>query len=485
MMYDRYGGAENGVVTFAGSITPGSRSVTWWFDYGQVGQTKVFRQPAQPQKYVSDPVVAQTSSIVPFRGYWYQAVADDGGKPEYGNKVLFDAGNLTDPSGFSPAGPYNLFITCPTACSSPGLPVTPLTRFAAGELDIGGWNPQTYAFGGLIKNLVFFSQNGGGLPAEGNYLVAGSLSLGGVQFRAGLAGPSSNSPPPTFTLGGGADYGPPIQPGVALHFEPVLGGTLGGKNMWIACYQSLAPNGCAPPDHPDKSAAGVVAEGLSGAALATSAAPPVAAAFAVFGLIAGAISLDPPDRHFKHVARPLRVGPSHVSAGNGISARAARALTTVSTAFARSGADGYAFITAFQRYQGAADARNAVAVVTQLTAAIRYGHMFASDCRALTTMLDRLRGVLVSSPLGRDKLSVAVLNQALRSAHQHGLPAALTRQLERIGVPGSELNAYRAKIPTHAPSSERTALGTILSSQFRDQLRAYATGLNRYLNALP
>ena len=157
-----------------------------------------------------------------------------------------------------------------------------------------------------------------------------------------------------YQLAGTVDYGPAIQATVAPHFEPILGGAVGPGNQWLACAESLT--GCAPPENPAKQLAGEAGL-VAGVVALKPGPPPVTLALGVFGVAMGIISLDPPDRHFKKVAGPLRVLRHNVLPGRGLSRRAARALSIVENEFATAGAVGDAYITAWQRYQGAIDAK--------------------------------------------------------------------------------------------------------------------------------
>ena len=154
LQFDRYGSAENGDVTFAGSVTPAGRPASWWFDYGTVGQPGSTAQPETcllilffcrpgPQPFVANPMESSTTNIDPYHLYWYQAVAADGGSPVYGTKEYFIPGNKSNPDGFTPEGKYQLTIDCETPCPVflSGNPDTEQSGSATGELKIDpGWN---------------------------------------------------------------------------------------------------------------------------------------------------------------------------------------------------------------------------------------------------------------------------------------------------------------------------------------------------------
>jgi hypothetical protein len=501
LTFDRYGSAENGVVTFAGTVTPGSQTPYWWFEYGRQDSSRVDTQPsicdrgqceAAPQRFRSNPVHSETDNIEPYRAYWYRLVAEDGASLVRGAPVTFVPGDRFNPDQFDPTGKYQLIISCSDPCAQLAKQgsTAPRSGTAAGELVIDNWDSSKYQLTGGIK--LSSSVDGDDTQDKGLYSVSGLLDLSRVSL-------SFNNPlvvdfpfphhtgqlPVQFTLAGEADYGPLIQARAAPHFEPVLGGSLGNNGMWLACYESLAKHGCAPTDHPEKQRAAIAAEALGAASLATIGVPPLSAALGVLGLIEGVISLDPPDRHYHHVARPLRIPYLHVSPGRGISKKAARAMTALSKSLARAASDGSAFITAFQRYQGAFRATAIKPTIFQLRASLRYGHAFVADCQALATILHSDRKTLRNSRLGRKQLGAAKINHELRVARRHGLPIALASRLLHFGVSRASVVRFRKLLPRQLPFHARTALGAILDPRFEAGIRAYSAGLERYLSRLP
>jgi hypothetical protein len=204
----------------------------------------------------------------------------------------------------------------------------------------------------------------------------------------------------------------------------------------------------------------------------------------VFSAVTWAISLDPPDKHYKKITRPRRIRALHVRPGRGLSRRAAVATGQLATALAQAGVAGNAFLDAWQRYQGASRTAEPVWLGRQYQATLKYGREFVRDCRRTAGILAAQHRVLADSPLGRTHLSVRRLHRLLRAARRHGLSRSLARQLARLGIATAVVKAAGGAIPSTPPAGAATPLGPVLDPAFAAKLNELANGLDRYLASL-
>lgn len=211
---------------------------------------------------------------------------------------------------------------------------------------------------------------------------------------------------------------------------------------------------------------------------------PVAVALGVFSAVTWAISLDPPDEHYKKITHPRRVGAIHVRPGRGLGRRAAAATGQLATALAQAGVAGNAFLAAWQRYQGASRTAEPVWLGRQYQATLQYGHEFVNECRRAAGVLAAQHSELAGSPLGRTHLSARRLRRLLRAARRHGVSRSLARQLARLGIATTVVKAAGGAIPSTPPAGAGTPLGPVLEPAFAAKLNELADGLEGYLASL-
>ena len=247
---------------------------------------------------------------------------------------------------------------------------------------------------------------------------------------------------------------------------------------WQACYQSQH---CVVSPGPTKTVAGALS--LAAGVVGVLATGPVGAAIDIFGLVSGAISLDPPSPSYKHVSKPVKLPKVHLHAGNGLSARAANALTLTSNSSIETSTAGKAFLDAYQRYQGAVSAGSTEWMGRQVTATLRYGRVFAARVRHSAAVLTSQRGTLLRSPLGRRRVSANKLAKDLQAARRRGFSREVMTQLHRLGLSNATIHNYLNRLPTRRPRAT-TALAPILSPAFAKELLGFATGLEQYLAKL-
>ncbi len=504
-----------GTAEFSGTITPGNLAsgLEWWFQYGPVGtnfnatgcgesakpcasggpietpRTALSTTPGTcPGIATPEPCVSARNAfpLTPYTPYEYRLVVQEGQQPPVDGATLpFIPGNLINPSGFKPAGRYNLAIVCPAACptllhadaqhdSGPGL--------AFGQLAIAQSTPA----GGIGGAGEVLTVHNGKLPEQHGFAFNGNLLLSRVNMDLSpIGGPATIASP--FSLAGAVNYGHSA-------LEPfTFAGNLAGGGYWEACRQETGAGSCSPPDHPDKNTAGAIS-GAAGVASTTAdiavgagAVPggqPVALALGVFSAVTWAISLDPPDKHYKKITHPQRVKVIHVKSGHGLSKPAAAATSQLATALAQAGVAGNAFLAAWQRYQGASRTAEPVWLGRQYQATLTYGHEFVNDCRRAAGLLAAHHSELADSPLGRRHLSARRLRQLLRAVRQHGVSRSLARQLARLGITTSVVKAAGGAVPTTPPAGAATPLGPVLDPAFAAKLNELANGLDEYLASL-
>ena len=397
--------AGGGTVELSGTITPGNLApdLEWWFEYGPVGtnfnasacgesakpcasggpmetpRTQLSVTPGTcPGIATPEPCVWVRNAfpLSPYTPYEYRLVVQEGQQsPIFGATLPFIPGNLINPSGFKPTGRYNLAIVCPAAC--PTLLHADAQHVSGVGLAFGQFAVAKYTPAGEIGGVgQILTVHNGKLPELHGFLFQGNLLLSRVNMDLSpIGGPATIATP--FSLAGAVNYGHSA-------LEPfTFAGNLAGGGYWEACRQGTGAGSCSPPDHPDKSAAGAVsgaagvASTTAGIAVGAGAVPggqPVAVALGVFSAVTWAISLDPPDEHYKKITHPRRVGAIHVRPGRGLGRRAAAATGQLATALAQAGVAGNAFLAAWQRYQGASRTAEPVWLGRQYQATLQYGH---------------------------------------------------------------------------------------------------------------
>jgi hypothetical protein len=478
-----YPTAQVGHATFDGDITPGLPAPNlYWFDYWKAGGV-VHETQHEPWLGLFVPV-QDSGGITPYVPWSYQLVVKDTtGKLIKGSVQAFVPGNLIIPEQFTAEGGFDLTIICskPCAALTPSGSSKEVKGIAFGGVGIGSFDPSTGSIGGVGKILTF--TGGRGIPHLDPFAItSGSVALEGVKIAATPVFGSHLSP---FELDGFIDNynGPNFNLDGSEYYEPIISGTVPGGGVWEACYNNFS--GCVPPQNGDKTLANNLSTSLGLASVGTIFLdPPIGGAVTILGGIISAIAADPPDRHIHRTPQPLTVSRILLHPGHGLSPRGAAATSTVLNALDRAASVGQAFLEAIQRYQGAAAVGNPSALALQFEATLRYGHEFATLIRNAGKVINAQRPAILSSQLGRTRMSRRALIQLVRSVRRHGLPSAMVRLLTRAGLTATEMRDLVARISTEVPASGVTALGSVLDPAFTRQLRALATGLDRYLAGL-
>jgi hypothetical protein len=272
--------------------------------------------------------------------------------------------------------------------------------------------------------------------------------------------------------------------------------SLGGRYQWIACRGCLS----RLPSKQLKRIYGSVADFEerdssigTGAGLALGigglAAPPVA----VVGIIIGAaawgegiqageyrrLAEDPPDPNYHALVVPAL--PPRLKVAHTVPAKLRRILQRWLDNSRQETAQLHALRVTLERVQGATAAQDGQWTVTQLVAAARFAHGSATALRRETSILRSLRKALRRTPRLNPKLSAAEARRAQRLIRQHGLPAALKKDLTRLGATKADLARLRSSVlRTPARKLSGSVFGRVTSSARISQLLRLATALDQY-----
>ncbi len=506
--------ATGGYALLQGELRPGTSAPTsYQFEYGPIGGPNYYTPlttftggpPGSdlllPGAQVVTARVTNFTHDNVFKAWQFRLIAVSGSTHSYGDYVPFEPGNLDNPPHFDPSGPWVFDMQCHTSCGQAWKMPDRLwdragdTGEVQGILTIGSPvatpfdhnpNDQDTWYGTLEETEMPGFRSVGFQPEDVPVKVR--IVLGTMSIT--WAGNCSTCTEPTVVkIAGAIDYGNPSDTqGNQWTYLASGGGGLGKDNTWKACSeQSGHGSTCNAPDDTSvtKQWAGYVGDVLGPAGLATAPWAPVSLGIGVLGLVAEVVALDPPDPHFHHVARPPAFGTLSVGAGHGLTRAGAHALSQLATSFAHAGADGEAFIVAWQRYEGALAARKLGPIFTQLAAVHLYGARYVADLHTVARLLSRDHRLLAASAAGRQALSGAALRSRARSMRAHGLPHQLTARLEHAGVPAKDVRHYLATLGRHIPNGRVTMLSTLLSPKLQRGLLAEANAVARLLSAIP
>lgn len=209
-----------------------------------------------------------------------------------------------------------------------------------------------------------------------------------------------------------------------------------------------------------KSAAAVVftATAAAGGVLAAAAvvtAPAAVAFFALGGASAALalnfwkLSLDPPDPHFRAIAKPRPPPAPTIAAGEGVPAAAASALTALIALQAKEIGLQRAIITSVERAGGAYLRKQTDWERKQMLAAGGYAGQLASLLRAEVELRGRARAAF-DTPLPVSAEDAAKFGDSVASGGP--LPAQLASALARLGLSKADVQQVRAMLATLDPS---------------------------------
>jgi hypothetical protein len=215
------------------------------------------------------------------------------------------------------------------------------------------------------------------------------------------------------------------------------------------------------------------------------------------GLVAGAISgvawkanavlsscaADPPDRRFKSIARPPKIGAASIRPGEGISVAAAGAVTNMLQNQARAYSLLAAWVSSLERSQGAALARSEKWARKQVAAAGSYASQAAGALRKDKALRLAAVSALAASGVNEVTLTVQDVQEAQAALAANGLPASVSASLRLAGFRGADsariANELRQADPTTLAgpvllSNLRNPRHTRLASKLASELDGYA-----------
>jgi hypothetical protein len=140
---------------------------------------------------------------------------------------------------------------------------------------------------------------------------------------------------------------------------------------------------------------------------------------------------DPPDAHFRTVARPAPVPAIKLPAGSGADARALFALRMDTARFV---ALKKAFITSIDRIGGAKRAHNRRFTGVQQRAALRYDRQAVTELRDVLKLLPEVQAMTVRDLTSHGSLSLAQFRAAQARLRRHGFTRSEKKLLRELGL---------------------------------------------------
>ena len=172
---------------------------------------------------------------------------------------------------------------------------------------------------------------------------------------------------------------------------------------------------------------------------------------------------DPPDPHYRAIARARSHPRLLVRSGHGIGAGAARAFAALLNTGLDVSAVSRALVVTIDRTAGARRAGNRAWEGRQARAAIAYAKRLASLLdllRARTGVAARFAGAI---PDFTRRLDAAALARAERSIARHGLPARAVARLRRLGFDAGEIHTIRTLSITAKLETRTDSLAKVLA----------------------
>jgi hypothetical protein len=237
---------------------------------------------------------------------------------------------------------------------------------------------------------------------------------------------------------------------------------------------------------------GAIAGAVQGGGPAAAGAGVVAASGAAVAGFASAdfsdLAADPPDPHFRSVARPKVGKPALLSAADGASQAAVDAFNAMASNDAVATANVRAMLTAIERAQGAANAHNKPWVRRQVKAAANYAETAAQAYGNATKLHRQAYTALREGGIPEVTLTQSQAIQAQSQIRSQGLDPTFVKSLRAAGWSSTRIESLKVAILA-TPSKHLT--GPILLRPLIDptvlhvfehtasRLRAYARRANR------
>ncbi len=185
---------------------------------------------------------------------------------------------------------------------------------------------------------------------------------------------------------------------------------------------------------------------------------------------------DPPDRHYRQIAKPRRPRKVTVHAGKGLTPAAASALQTLITTELRAGSLASAMRISLDRAGGARRAHNGKWQGRQMTAAVGDARQLAGLCGAIVPEIQNAATFASQSATLRRATPARNLTRFEREA-RHRMPIRMAHLLETLGASRADLSAIRraaqrASLKQVPVSVAALLQGTQLTTAYRETARA-------------
>lgn len=202
------------------------------------------------------------------------------------------------------------------------------------------------------------------------------------------------------------------------------------------------------------------------------------------GFVSYLKSEDPPDANYQQLAKLVTPRLRAVKAGAGVTAAEAAAANALSQNLVRIVANDAAFVTSFERAQGAYAAANATWDRRQSRAAAGYARAEAKLLDARSALERALRAAVARAKV--PPLTQSDVRRAVADVAKHGLPPSFAVNAKVLGVDGALAKTFASKVaqvaPGRAAGTVATKIGTpAVAAAYRSSaklLRAIAARLD-------
>jgi hypothetical protein len=163
-----------------------------------------------------------------------------------------------------------------------------------------------------------------------------------------------------------------------------------------------------------------------------------------YGQYALSKASDPPDKNYKQLAKLGVPKLPAIRPGNGVTLAEAEAANAILANVARVSANDAAFITSFERAQGAYAARDGTWDRRQSRATAKYARAEAKLLDAQPALDVALKRAVAQANV--PPLTAADAKRATASVVRNGLPASFTSPAARLGITKAEIRAHEKRV---------------------------------------
>jgi hypothetical protein len=163
-----------------------------------------------------------------------------------------------------------------------------------------------------------------------------------------------------------------------------------------------------------------------------------------YGQYALSKASDPPDKNYKQLAKLGVPKLPAIRPGNGVTLAEAEAANAILANVARVSANDAAFITSFERAQGAYAARDGPWDRRQSRAAAKYARAEAKLLDAQPALDVALKRAVAQANV--PPLTAADAKRATASVVRNGLPASFASPAARLGITKAEIRAHEKRV---------------------------------------